>query len=182
MSLKTNIRKISTLVGSIVLLAAFGFWSFKMNASVSRAPASATPLQSHGFIPLKHTRKMESLIQTQIEKVSIAEVAPGTPFRLKATVGSRRPLSGAEVRWILPSGVRIVSGSPGQGSLDLQPGISREFEIELVSDRADNDRVLFETRVYDGTKSMSKTGVYNIYLQEELNETKRAAAAEMLAQ
>ena len=139
------------------------------------ASASQTkPATSFIRNPLtKHTRKLSAPMMTHIESDS-SEVSDGDIITLTGHMKTSSPMKNVEIKWIIPNGYTIVSGSKSSYITSAEVGQDYQFKITVKSNSSVNQIIHLVAKSQVGESHFSNSSQFHTKLQNELNESNNA--------
>lgn len=167
----TTLRMLISFSGILAVFWAAQHVAQKEEASFEMAQNKEQILlhQSHQF---RHTEKVKGPLSTNISLVGAVTATPGQAFVLQGTVTSIKEVSHAKVRWILPAGVQLVSGSLEQTIDSVSP--THPFQSQITVEQKDhsNQQIHFVVSGDQPGIHFSSVAQYNTTDEDFLMEQK----------
>ena len=115
----------------------------------------------HG-LGLTHTHKLKGPLQVAIKHLDRDRaITSGSPFTLEAIVVSSEYLENVRLKWVLPEGVRLESGSNEVVLNSLNRDEPQKISVQLVSDSEENQQVHIQASAQLRGMSFGESAQFN---------------------
>ena len=171
-----------TIFLGLGLVAAFSVSEWALDASnntlASRAPASVHSHKHHHNhnefernLPIRHTEKLLAPVVMVIEPAGSMADGAGDEFELKVMIKSRYDLSSLETEWVLPDGVKMISGAMKDTQYSMAAEEVRTVQAVFRQNSDRNEQVHFRVKSLDSNLPFGASVQYNTLDQEDIDES-----------
>ncbi len=135
------------------------------------APEKTKDFTSLNSFEIAISGKRHSPLEVQILGDTKSPSEVGRPFRLRGIITPAMGSDLIKIKWVLPPQVQMLSGQIEDEINRAQKGESKEFEVTVVSNTAENQQIHLTAYEVINGENVGNIAQYNTVLQPVVNTT-----------